>query len=91
MLTCVTPSELSQATIGVSVWCKVLYLRTCWRRFPARSPGVRTATATIFLPTSIAATRSYMISTLGPFPKPPLRRVTRRARMNIKSLRLALW
>jgi hypothetical protein len=29
---------------------------------------VRTATAMIFLPTSIAATRSYMISTVGSLP-----------------------
>jgi hypothetical protein len=40
-------------------------LRTRWRRSPGRSPGVRTATAMIFLPTSIAATRSYTISTVS--------------------------
>jgi hypothetical protein len=31
----------------------VAYLRTCWRRCPARSPGLRTATVICFLCTSI--------------------------------------
>jgi hypothetical protein len=58
MVTWVTPSDTSQLTISASVWWKVLYLRTCCRRFPGCWPGVRTATAMIFFPTSIAATRS---------------------------------
>jgi hypothetical protein len=44
----------------------VAYLRTCWRRCPARSPGLRTATVVCFLCTSIAATRWYAISTTPP-------------------------
>jgi len=42
-------------------------LRTCWSRSPARSPGVRTATAIIFFPTSIGRPARRSAPPLAPF------------------------
>jgi hypothetical protein len=61
----------------------------CAACFPGRSSGVRTDTAMIFLPMSIAATRSYTISTAGSLRQDPIG-ADRGTRMRIKSLRLAL-
>jgi len=58
----VTPSSDSQAAIVRSDRQNVLNLRTVTVRSPGRSPGSRTATQTIFLCTSIPATREWMTS-----------------------------
>ena len=65
-------------------------MRICCCRSPGRSPGVRTATAISRLPTSIAATRGYTISTTVPFQSPLTRHAARGSCMKIKILRLAL-
>jgi hypothetical protein len=58
----VTPSSASQAAIWRSGRQNVLNLFAATVRSPGRSPGSRTATQTIFLCTSIPATRGWMTS-----------------------------
>jgi len=84
----VTPSPDSQAAIWRSDRQKAWNLLAVTVRSPGRSPGSRTATQTIFLCTSIPATRGWMtsIASLPAFRDTGYGRAARGARDKIKIL-----